>query len=187
MQQGIGQASHFFTRATRNARTSGAACPTATHRASLTPGSGRDRLPEPCIAWDPFPRRHPPPARACRRRPPHDRNWWSCDRQSSKADRSTSRHSLPVEQTLMRKLLAHILGATLILGASAGLNGCVIEARGDAHAGGKPKPKPAVTAAKPKPASTAKPAPATDPGDFQVENGALKLPGPVLFESGKDI
>jgi OOP family OmpA-OmpF porin len=49
-----------------------------------------------------------------------------------------------------------------------------------------PAPEPTATAApEPEPSAAATVA-AITPTSFQVENGALKLPGPVLFETGKD-
>ncbi len=98
----------------------------------------------------------------------------------------------------MRKLGLHLLGVTLILGSSASLAGCVIEARagaGTAHHAApapKPKPKPAAKAPAPKatPVASTKPAQQTTAPQTTFETdskGALKLPGPVLFESGKDV
>jgi len=105
----------------------------------------------------------------------------------------------------MRKLGLHLFGATLVLGLSTALAGCVIEARGEAQVGGgaaphhatpKPKPKPTAHAAtpnpKPAPVATSKPAPAQTQTAPQTtfttdSNGALRLPGPVLFETGSDV
>lgn len=102
----------------------------------------------------------------------------------------------------MRKLGLHLFGATLLLGLSTALAGCVIEARGEAQVGGgarhhapkpapKPQPKPAAKTPTPKPAPVATTKPAetqTAPAATAViENGALKLPGPVLFETGSDV
>jgi OOP family OmpA-OmpF porin len=84
----------------------------------------------------------------------------------------------------MRKLAQNVLGVALTFGCAT-LFGCVIETQ-------PAQPPPAATqTAAPTPANTQKqifqnqPAPATT--SFQVENGALKLPGPVLFETGKDV
>lgn len=95
----------------------------------------------------------------------------------------------------MQKLGHHLLGITLILGATAALSGCVIEARagaGTTHAKAPaPKAKPAAKAPAPKATPLASTKPAQTPApqtSFETDNkGALKLPGPVLFESGKDV
>lgn len=87
----------------------------------------------------------------------------------------------------MRNLLTHLLGVTLILGATTSLTGCVVEARGSARTGSS---KPAkVKPAKATPAATTKPVQMDTPApqNFETENGALKLPGPVLFETGKAV
>ena len=92
----------------------------------------------------------------------------------------------------MRKLGHHLLGITLILGSATALTGCIIEARAGAEVGhAKPKPKPvaAKPPAAPKPAATPKPTQQPAPQTtFETDSkGALKLPGPVLFETGKDV
>lgn len=102
----------------------------------------------------------------------------------------------------MRKLIAHVLGVSLILGAAAPLAGCVVEARGSASAGGgakhaKPKATKTVDkddddvksakSPKPKPVASSKSTATLPPDSFQVKDGALQLPGPVLFETGKDV
>lgn len=95
----------------------------------------------------------------------------------------------------MRKLGHHLLGLTLILGATTALSGCVIEARAGAgthHAKApapKAKPAPKAPAPKAKPVASTKPAQTPAPQtSFETDSkGALKLPGPVLFESGKDV
>lgn len=94
----------------------------------------------------------------------------------------------------MRKLAHHVLSVTLILGTATALAGCVIEARAGVEAGGHAKPKPAPKApapAKPKPAPLASTKPTQTPAPqttFETDSkGALKLPGPVLFETGKDV
>jgi OOP family OmpA-OmpF porin len=86
----------------------------------------------------------------------------------------------------MRKFVAHVFCAALLVGASASLAGCVVEAKGEAKTGGEAKPeeKPAPPVA-PKPVETAKPAPAPIKTEFKQENGHLALPGPVVFETGK--
>lgn len=84
----------------------------------------------------------------------------------------------------MRNFVAHVLCATMLIGASASLTGCVVKAGGSVKTGSEePKPAPA------KPAATT-PKPEEKPAtkvNFETENGALKLPGPVVFESGKSI
>ncbi|MFO0591043.1 MAG: OmpA family protein [Polyangiaceae bacterium] len=92
----------------------------------------------------------------------------------------------------MRKLAHHVLSVTLILGTATALAGCVIEARAGVEAGGHAKPKPAPKApapAKPKPVASTKPTQTPAPQTtFETDSkGALKLPGPVLFETGKDV
>lgn len=82
----------------------------------------------------------------------------------------------------MRKFVAHVFGAALLVGASASLAGCVVEHRE------APKPPPPVEAAPPpsaapKPVEAPKPAPVK--AEFKQENGHLVLPGPVQFETGK--
>lgn len=83
----------------------------------------------------------------------------------------------------MRKYVAPILSAVMMVGLAVAVAGC------EAHAsiGGTTE-----TAAKP--VETAKPAdttPAPEPAKpvvkVEVKNGQLQLPGPVVFETGKDI
>jgi len=81
----------------------------------------------------------------------------------------------------MRKILAHVLGAALILGISSGATGCVI------RSGKQPKEPAAIAPAKPAKATPAPAATAKPQLTFETENGALKLPGPVMFESGKGV
>lgn len=84
----------------------------------------------------------------------------------------------------MRKFVAHVLCATLLVGASASLAGCTVRAGGEMKTGGT---EPAPTQeAKPAPPE-APPAEKPKPMNFQVENGTLKLPGPVMFETGKSV
>jgi OOP family OmpA-OmpF porin len=87
----------------------------------------------------------------------------------------------------MRKFVAHVFCAALLVGATASLTGCRVEAQGEAHAGGT-EPKPEVKQAPPvapKPEPVA-PKPATKV-EFKQENGHLALPGPVVFETGKAV
>lgn len=86
----------------------------------------------------------------------------------------------------MRKFVAHILCATILVGVSASATGCVVKAGGEVKAGGtteEPKEvKPPPPDAPPPAKETPKPA-----MNFEVENGQLKLPGPVMFETGKSV
>lgn len=88
----------------------------------------------------------------------------------------------------MRKFVARVLCATILAGATASITGCVVKASGSARAGGEePKPAPAP---KPTATATAAPKPEEKPApklNFETENGALKLPGPVVFETGKAV
>lgn len=84
----------------------------------------------------------------------------------------------------MRNLVAHVLCATLFVGASAGLTGCVVKAGGSVQTGGAEEPKPT----KAPPPAAPKPEQKEQPKlNFETENGALKLPGPVQFETGKAV
>lgn len=69
--------------------------------------------------------------------------------------------------------------AVMMLGAAAVLAGCTVQTVEPAKA--PPPPPPAPVAPAPAPA----PAPAKTT-TFKVEGGALKLPGPVVFETGSD-
>jgi OOP family OmpA-OmpF porin len=88
----------------------------------------------------------------------------------------------------MRKFVAPVLCAVMMVGMAAVSTGCT--AKASVSAGTQPaKPPPP-----PPPPPPAKPAaePAKPPArqkvtNFQMENGALKLPGPVVFETGKDV
>lgn len=86
----------------------------------------------------------------------------------------------------MRKLAQNVLGAALIVGCAT-FTGCVVETRRDPQPA--PQPTPAATTP-PAPSNTAKPILATNnpPPAVQADPpGALKLPGPVLFQTGKDV
>lgn len=80
----------------------------------------------------------------------------------------------------MRNWIAPVLCAVMTVGTAVFVGGCTASASISAGAETPPPPPP------PKPAAPAKPVrkPITE---FKMENGALKLPGPVVFESGKDI
>ncbi len=80
----------------------------------------------------------------------------------------------------MRNWIAPVLSAVMMIGTVVVTTGCTASASVSAGPESPPPPPP------PKPAP--KPRPARSPiKDFKMENGALKLPGPVVFESGKDI
>jgi len=83
----------------------------------------------------------------------------------------------------MRKFVAHVFCAALLVGATASLAGCRVEAQGEAKTAPPPQEtaKPAPPTA-PKPVEQPKP---TTKMEFKQENGHLALPGPVLFETGK--
>ena len=83
----------------------------------------------------------------------------------------------------MHKYVAPILSALMMIGTAVAVTGC------EAHAqiGGGTTATPVETA---KPVETATPTP--EPvkpkvGGVEVKNGQLVLPGPVVFETGKDI
>ncbi|MFO0758696.1 MAG: OmpA family protein [Byssovorax sp.] len=81
----------------------------------------------------------------------------------------------------MRNWIAPVLCAVTMLGSAVVVGGCTAKASVSVGAETPPPPPPP-----PKPAP--KPRPARTPvKEFKMENGGLKLPGPVVFESGKDI
>jgi len=85
----------------------------------------------------------------------------------------------------MRKLVANVLCAALVAGTVAGLSGCTVEASAGAKTPAA-EPKEPVKEAPPeapKPEEQPKPTKLA----FEQENGQLKLPGPVQFETGKSI
>lgn len=86
----------------------------------------------------------------------------------------------------MRKFVAHVLCATVLVGASAGLTGCVVKAGGEVKSGTTEEPKE-VKQAPPEAPPPEKPAEKKPAMNFEVENGQLKLPGPVMFETGKAV
>ena len=79
----------------------------------------------------------------------------------------------------MRKFVAPIMSAVMMLGTVIVTSGCTASAQI-----GTSTPPPPPPAATPAPA----PAPKTRQKitNFQMENGALKLPGAVVFETGSD-
>lgn len=84
----------------------------------------------------------------------------------------------------MRKFVAHVLCAALLVGTTAGLAGCKVEASAGAKTPvAEPKEEKQAPPVAPKPEEKPKPAKLV----FEQENGHLKLPGPVQFETGKAI
>ena len=80
----------------------------------------------------------------------------------------------------MRKIVAPVLSAVMMLGAVIATSGCTASAQiGTAT----PPPPPPAPAPAPPPAAP-KRAKVTN---FQMENGALKLPGAVVFVTGSDV
>jgi OOP family OmpA-OmpF porin len=80
----------------------------------------------------------------------------------------------------MRKFVAPIMSAVMMLGTVIVTSGCTASAQIGTSTPETPPPPPAAT-----PAPT--PAPARQKiTNFQMENGALKLPGAVVFETGSD-
>jgi OmpA-OmpF porin, OOP family len=80
----------------------------------------------------------------------------------------------------MRKHVAPFLCAVMMIGTAVLAGGCHAEARIGGAKQPEPEVKPAETAATPPPVEE-KPKPT-----YKVEGGQLKLPGPVVFETGKD-
>lgn len=81
----------------------------------------------------------------------------------------------------MRKMTASSLYALIIVGAAA-ITGCHAEARiGGSETPPQPEAKPAETT----PTPEAKPEPPKQ--EFKTEGNQLLLPGPVTFETGKDV
>ena len=81
----------------------------------------------------------------------------------------------------MRKYVASILSAVMMVGTVVAISGCTASA------------SIGTTETTPKPVETAKPADTTPPPEVkpvikaEVKNGQLVLPGPVVFETGKDV
>lgn len=83
----------------------------------------------------------------------------------------------------MRKFVAPVVCAVMMMGMAVVSTGCAAKASvsvGSEPAKPPPPPKPAPP--KPEPAKPAR----QKITNFQMENGALKLPGPVVFETGSD-
>lgn len=84
----------------------------------------------------------------------------------------------------MRKYVAPVLSAVMMVGATIAVVGCQAHASIGTETAKTPEP-PAKTA---EPVATAAPVEQPKPKVMPtVENGQLKLPGPVVFETGKDI
>jgi OmpA-OmpF porin, OOP family len=80
----------------------------------------------------------------------------------------------------MRKFVAPIMSAVMMLGTVIVTSGCTASAQIGTSTPETPPPPPAA-------APAPKPAPARQKvTTFQMENGALKLPGAVVFETGSD-
>jgi OmpA-OmpF porin, OOP family len=79
----------------------------------------------------------------------------------------------------MRKFVAPVLCAVMMIGTVAVAGGCTVQ--GSVETVRQPPPPPP-------PARPAKPAKVKKPKtvNFQTEGGALKLPGPVVFETASD-
>lgn len=90
----------------------------------------------------------------------------------------------------MRKFVAPVLSAVLMVGVAASVVGC--KASASASIGeGKPKapkaappPPPAPKPPPPAPEPKSEPAPKPKKVTFQTEGNQLKLPGPVVFKTG---
>jgi len=80
----------------------------------------------------------------------------------------------------MRKYVAPFMSALMMVGSVAALSGCEAHASIGAGPETAKQPEPA------KPVETAAPAEKPKP-TFKVEGGQLRLPGPVVFESAKDV
>lgn len=83
----------------------------------------------------------------------------------------------------MRKFVAPVLCAVMLAGSAAVSLGCTMQ--GSAEVAKAPEQPPPPPPAAPPPPPPAAPAPRKTV-NFQMENGALKLPGAVVFETGSD-
>lgn len=81
----------------------------------------------------------------------------------------------------MRKFVAPVLCAVMMLGTAAVLEGCIVTTSEPAKPP-PPPPDPAPVAS----AAPTTPPPAPAPALPTMENGHLKLPGPVVFETNSD-
>jgi len=80
----------------------------------------------------------------------------------------------------MRKFVAPFLSTVIMVGAVAAISGCTATASVGGNTTPETKPPEPVKTAEPVVEQPAKPA-------LKVEGGQLRLPGPVVFETGKDI
>lgn len=83
----------------------------------------------------------------------------------------------------MRKLVAHVLCATMLVTAAGSLTACRFEAEAKIGGGEKKRNSPPPPAPKKEEPKTE---PKTPAPKFEQEKGSLKLPGPVVFETGSD-
>jgi OOP family OmpA-OmpF porin len=79
----------------------------------------------------------------------------------------------------MRKIVAPVLCAVMMVGTAVLVGGCTIQTQGETAK--SPPPPPPPPPAEPAPAPTVR-----KTVNFQIEGGALKLPGPVVFETASD-
>ena len=89
----------------------------------------------------------------------------------------------------MRRYVAPVLCAVLMVGSAVVVGGCQAAAKAQMGGGeaAPPPPPPPPPPAPPPPKEEPKPAPKpAKKVEFKVEGGQLKLPGPVVFETGKD-
>ena len=82
----------------------------------------------------------------------------------------------------MRKYVASILSAVMMVGTVVAISGCTASA--SIGTGTETTPKPVEAA---KPAETTPPPEVKPVIKAEVKNGQLVLPGPVVFETGKDV
>lgn len=89
----------------------------------------------------------------------------------------------------MRSYIAPVLCAVLMLGTTVAVGGCTASAKLGGNAKTEPPPAPPPPAPPPPEPPKEEPPPAKQEKgklDFKVEGGQLKLPGPVVFETGSD-
>lgn len=83
----------------------------------------------------------------------------------------------------MRKFVAPVLCAVMMAGTAVVGLGCTASASFETAKSPEPPPPPPPATPPPPPAEAPPPKKTVN---FQMENGALKLPGPVVFETGSD-
>ena len=88
----------------------------------------------------------------------------------------------------MRRYVAPVLCAVVLVGTAIGSVGCKASAKAQLGGGEAqpPPPPPPPAAPPPKEEPKAEPPPPKKKMEFRVEGGQLKLPGPVVFETGSD-